>query len=113
MPDTQGPAYLYGVSTTVTNARVVSTDLTDSHLNTDTVVDEQGNQVSRHYDDLATSGSIVLRYASGYTIPTPGSGTIAWNGSTYEITEVGKAEEAQGHRQVTLSILKTANVTSA
>lgn len=113
MPVTQGTAYLYGVSNTIANAVVISTDLTDSYLNTGEVVDEQGNQVSRHYDDLATSGTIVLRYKSAYTVPTPGSGTIAWNGSTYEITEVGKAEEAQGFRQLTLSVLKSANITSA
>jgi len=113
MATTQGTAYLYGISNTITNTRVVSTDLTDVHLNQATVVDEQGNQVSRHYDDLAHQGTIVLRYTAGYAVPTPGSGTIAWNGNTYEITEVGKSEEAQGHRQVTLSVLKTANVTSA
>jgi hypothetical protein len=49
MATTQGTAYLYGISNTVTNTRVVSTDITDVHLNQAAVVDEQGNQVSRHY----------------------------------------------------------------
>jgi hypothetical protein len=116
MPTSQGTAHVFGVSGSITNATVVSTSLTDQHLNQGTVVDEQGNQIERRYDDLSEQGTITLRYQAGYTIPTPG-GVVSWNNgggaTTYEITEVGKEQESQGFRQVSLSVINSANIAEA
>ena len=108
-PTVNGTAHLYGISGTITNATVVSTDLTDTHLNRAETVDENGNQIERRYDDLAEQGSITIRIRSGYSIPTPAT-TLTYDSNTYEITEVGKTQESQGFRQVSLSVLKSANV---
>lgn len=112
-PTTHGTVHLFGISGTITNATVESTDLTDAHLNRTENVDEDGNQIERRYDDLAESGTITVLIQSGYTIPTPGA-TLSWNNgqatNTFEITEVGKPQEAQGHRKVVLSVLRSANI---
>lgn len=115
-PTTHGTVHLYGISGTITNATVVSTDLTDEFLNTAQTVDGDGNQIERRYDDAAESGSITIRLQAGYTIPSPGA-TLTWNNgqasNTYEITSVGKAQEAQGHRQVTINVMRSANISYA
>lgn len=113
MATTLGTVHLYGISGTITNATVVSTDLTDEHLNQATSVDENGNQIERRYDDLGESGSITIRMKNGYSIPNVAT-TLSWNNgqatNTYEITSIGKTQEASGHRQVTLNVMRSANV---
>lgn len=113
MATTFGTVHLYGISGTITNATVVSTDFTEEHLNQAATVDENGNQIERRYDDLGHSGSITIRLQSGYTIPAAAT-QLSWNDgqttSTYEITSLGKAQEAQGHRQVTLNVRRSANI---
>lgn len=109
---TAGATHQYGVSGTVTNAVVVSTNITKDFRNTDEVVNESGIAIERRYDDRRSSGTITIRLESGYSAPTVGS-MLTYDSVDYELTGIVEAEENEGYVQVTYNILQTEGITPA
>lgn len=105
-----GTVHLYGVAGTISNASVQDFQLDDELANKGTTEDESGNVVERRSDDITKTGSITIKYRSGYSIPAVGS-TITYNSVVYEITKVGRVEKNKDFRIVTLSIITSEFVT--
>lgn len=102
----KGTAHVWGIEAgtgAVTNATVLSFSLDKEHQNQAQTVDEIGNEIERRYDDLAKTGSITLRIRTGYTEATAAS-TLAYDGVTYIIESVGRAEESQGFVVITYNL---------
>lgn len=108
----KGDAYLFGVAGTITNAAVQSVNVTKSFSNVTEVKDENGNVVSRRYDDKMEEGTIEIIIASGYSIPDQGD-QLSYDSVTYEIVSVGKSESNGDHRKVSLNVKKSEYVTYA
>lgn len=101
-----GTAHLYGITAgvgAITNATVLSFNVTDEHANRAQTVNEIGNEIEDRFDDLHKTGTITLRIRAAYTVASAAS-TITYNGETYVITSVERAEEAQGFVTVTYNI---------
>lgn len=107
---TRGTAHLYGIDGTISGATVQDFKQKDQHQNTDSTVDESGNEIERRYDDLAKEATITLKIQSGYSIPTVAS-TLSYKSITWEIVSIEKVETAKGFRMVTLNLKKTEYVT--
>ncbi len=105
-----GTVHVWGVAGTVTTASVQDFSLDDELGNKATTENESGNVVERRGDDITKTGSITLKYQSGYTILAVGA-VITFNSVKYEITKVGRAEKNKEFRMVTYSIITSEFIT--
>lgn len=107
---TRGTAHLYGIDGTITNATVQDFKQKDQHQNTDSTVNESGNEIERRYDDLANEATITIRIRASYSPPEPAS-TLSYKSITWDVVSVEKSEVAKGFRTITLSLKKTEYIT--
>jgi hypothetical protein len=107
-----GTALLYGVSATITSAKVTDFSIDVTPANTAEAMNESGNVIARRYDDNTNEGSISLMFLSDYVLPTAGA-TLAYDSVTYEVTKVGKRQTQRGFRTLELSIKSSAGITYA
>lgn len=107
---THGTAHVFGVAGTITSATVQSFNITEDNQNKTNTIDEDGNEIERRLDDLVSSGSIVIRIQSGYSIPSAGD-VLTYDSVNYEIETVDRAETNNAHVVVTLTIKTSEYVT--
>lgn len=105
-----GTALLYGVSATITSAKVLDFSLDTTPAYVAEAMNESGNVITRRYDDNTNEGSISLMFLSDYVLPTAGA-TMAYDSVTYEVTKVGRRSTQRGFRTLELSIKSSANIT--
>lgn len=108
----KGTAHLYGISGTVANATVLSFRERTFAANTGQTEDEDGNVIERRYDDTTNEATITIRMQSGYTAPTIGS-TLTYDSVTYEVVDIEESQQNKGFREMTLNIMKSAEISYA
>jgi hypothetical protein len=109
-PTTHGTAHVFGVAGTITTATVQSFSLDEDEQNKTNTLNESGNEIERRRDDKIQSGTITLRYQSGYAIAASGD-VITYDSVNYEVDTVGNSETNNAHVVVTYSIKTTEYVT--
>jgi hypothetical protein len=110
MATTYGPAYLFGIDTTLANVKILSDDLTQEHEIDAVVTDETGRIVHRRLDDLTQTRTITARMASAFTVPTKG-GILAYRGVNWEVSALSVAQQNADFRVINMSLRKNENVT--
>jgi hypothetical protein len=107
----RGTAHIYGIqSGNVTNATVVDFKPKKQHQNTDSTVDELGNEIERRYDDLAQEATLTLKIRSGYSEPDVAS-TLTYNSIVWDVVSVEAPEVSKGFKLITLNLKKTEYIT--
>lgn len=101
--DQFGTAHLWGIAGTVASCTVTGFSTTETRQNEGKTVDESGNEVEHRLDDTIVEGEITLKIQAAYTLPAAGD-AITYDSVTYLISSVGRAEQAQDFRIITLSI---------
>jgi hypothetical protein len=105
----KGTAHLYGITggvAIISNATVISFSLDKEHQNQASTLNEIGNEIERRYDDLAQTGTLVIRPRSGFTPLNPAA-DYTHNSVAFEIVSEGRQEEQQGFVTLTYAIKKT------
>jgi hypothetical protein len=101
-----GEAFLYGIDGTITGCAVQSVQRKRSFVNTAEVVNEQGNRITKRYDDLDTAITIeLIPKATGFTEPVAGT-KLTYKSVNYIVESVDDKQEAKGFVRFTLSCLK-------
>jgi hypothetical protein len=106
----QGEAFLYGIDGTITNCAVQSVTRKKSFANTSEVVNEQGNRITKRYDDVSDDITIELIPKSAYSVPAIG-GRLSYGGVSYIIESVDDKREAKGFVRYTLTCQKPEYIT--
>ncbi|MCM8526670.1 MAG: hypothetical protein NE327_09155 [Lentisphaeraceae bacterium] len=106
---TFGTVHLYGVNGTHSDATVLSVNKTKNHALEDQTENESGVVIERRYDDETEEITLTCRFQSGYTSPSIGT-TFAYDGTTYEVTQVANSEENKGYRTEEISGKKSEGV---
>jgi hypothetical protein len=122
---TQGTAHIIGTGTangngyTITNATIVSVNLTKAFELNLTTSDEAGVIIETRRDSRSFKGSIELFIRAGYTVPEQGA-ILAVSGLTdsalnqnYQIVSVGETYPAGDKVRVTLNIEGHEGITEA
>lgn len=105
-----GIAHLYGVSGRIANATILSFSEDETPLVEDHTYDEDGRQIERRYDDIQNEATITIRLRASYAKPVVGT-VLTYDNVKYEIASIGKSQEAQGHRTMTLKVRNSEHVT--
>jgi len=105
----KGTAHLYGISGTVASATVLSFRERTFAANTAQTEDEDGNVIERRYDDTTNEATITIRMQSAYTPPTIGS-TITYDSVTYEVVDIEESQQNKGFRELTINVMKSAEI---
>jgi hypothetical protein len=108
----KGTAYLFGVSGTITNARVLSFSATDAFGLAEETHNEDGVRVTKHMNDITTTASITIRMASGYSVPAIGT-NLTYDSVTYWINSITRNQTNRGFRELTLEIEKSEGISLA
>ncbi len=106
----KGTAHLFGIAGTVSTATVLDFSLDSEMANVSTTENESGNVIERRGDDITKTGTITIKYQSGYSIPATWT-QITYDSIIYLITKVGQIQKNKEHRQVQLSIMTSEAVT--
>jgi len=105
-----GEAFLYGVDGTITGCAVQSVSRKKSFANVAEVVNEQGNRITKRYDDISDDITIELIPKSTYAVPTAGS-RLTFDGVSYIIESIDDKQEAKGFVRYTLTCTKPEYIT--
>lgn len=101
---THGEAFLYGIDGTITNCAVQSVSRKKSFANTSEVVNEQGNRITKRYDDISAD-TVELIPKGTYSEPEPGQ-SLTYKTIKYIIESVDDKREAKGFVRYTLTCTK-------
>jgi hypothetical protein len=102
---TQGPAFLYGVDGSIARCAVQSVTRKWSFANVNEVLNEQGNRVTKRYDDTSEDITIEMIPWSYYVVPTVGT-WLQYSGKKYIIESIDDKREAKGFMRYTLTCTK-------
>jgi len=98
---TKGQTCLFGIGETSTLGYVQSVSVKHSFANEEEVVDEEGNVVTRHYDDRRKEITMEVIPKSGAAPET--GGNLTFDGITYIIESVDDKREAKGFVKYTVT----------
>jgi hypothetical protein len=109
---TKGQAHLYGITGTITNATVLSFQVTSRFNNNDETQNESGVGIEVRLDDRREDATITIRMRSGYTVPAIGT-ELTYNTVKYWIEEITRNETNNGFRELTMNIKNAEGITLA
>lgn len=103
-----GTAYVFGTPVGATglapaNCSVLSFSTTKSYGNVQEVLSQDGNVLAKRMDDRRTTGTITLAYKAAFAPLVLGT-TIAYDGTTYNITGVNNSHTNNGFRESSYNI---------
>jgi len=98
---TKGQTCLFGIGATYYLGFVQSVSIKSNFANEDEVVDEEGNVVTRHYDDRRKEITLEVVPKTG-AAPTIGQ-DLSFLGTTYIIESVDDKREAKGFVKYTIT----------
>jgi precorrin-2 methylase len=105
-----GTAHVYGVTGTITNAKIQSVTRNEEFANTGTTENESGVVIERRYDDRTKRVTIQLKFTSTYTKPDIGD-TITYDTVAYIIEKIGKEEKNKDFTLLTIEGIQSEGVT--
>ncbi len=103
-------AHVYGISGTITDARVQNFSEKEDFKNQAQVLNEDGNEIERRYDDKHLEATIEIVYSATFSRPAIGS-KLTYDGVDYIIESIDKKTTAKGFQTLTLSIRKPEYIT--
>ncbi len=103
---TKGEEFVYGIDGTIAGTAVQSVGEEYSFANTATVENEQGNVISRHYDDIHRELTLEFKTKASYSLPAMGS-DIEWKEVIYTIESISDKWGNKEFRGCTLKCKKS------
>jgi hypothetical protein len=110
MATTFGPAYLFGIDTTLANLAITGDSKGQDHEIDAVVTDEMGRIVHRRLDDLTQTRTVTARMLSAFTVPTKG-GVLNYNGTNWEVSALSVEQQNADFRVLNMSLRKNQYVT--
>lgn len=104
--------YVFGIDDgSVTSATITAISVKEEYNNVGEVKGEDGKIIEKRFDDRHKTGTVTMLYEVEPT-GAIGSGTFAYDGETYWISDRSDSKSNNGYAEFTYSIRKTEFVTA-